>query len=221
VYAYDIAKLNPWQQRIWSGHNVVPEGGVSKELLLAQMEAKVAETCAPENNFSELVENMDDLFVAATGTAIFRSHDGIEGLLTSIDRFRVLENGGLFALAKDVVRVVADRMDVTELNRVAPPPAKEKWGGLKSLEKYLSTIVLEESARKLMGPLVGTYKLRLADAHLSSQDLNEAYTLIGIDPESPPIDQGFDLIDNVARSIWQIGDVVHRHMEQKKTTVKK
>jgi hypothetical protein len=37
VYAYDIAKLPLWQQRVWSGFNVTPEGAVSSELLAAQM----------------------------------------------------------------------------------------------------------------------------------------------------------------------------------------
>lgn len=55
VYAYDIAKLYPWQQRIWSGHNVTPEGKVSKELLSAQMETVVAKTFAPENIFADLL----------------------------------------------------------------------------------------------------------------------------------------------------------------------
>lgn len=37
VYAYDVAKLPQWQQRIWSGHNATPEGPVSSELLDSQM----------------------------------------------------------------------------------------------------------------------------------------------------------------------------------------
>ena len=36
VYAYDIARLPDWQQQIWAGYNVAPEGGVSEELLAAQ-----------------------------------------------------------------------------------------------------------------------------------------------------------------------------------------
>jgi hypothetical protein len=51
VYAYDIAKLEAWQQRIWAGYNVSPEGGVSNELLSAQMRTVVADTRAPEKNF--------------------------------------------------------------------------------------------------------------------------------------------------------------------------
>ena len=38
VYAYDVARLPMWQQRLWVGHNVTPNGPPSTELLQAQME---------------------------------------------------------------------------------------------------------------------------------------------------------------------------------------
>lgn len=38
VYAKDIAYLPEWQQKVWAGFNISPEGGVSAELLAAQAE---------------------------------------------------------------------------------------------------------------------------------------------------------------------------------------
>ena len=47
VYAKDVVLLPEWQQRIWAGHNVGPEGGVSEELLASQVRAEPARTQAP------------------------------------------------------------------------------------------------------------------------------------------------------------------------------
>jgi hypothetical protein len=35
VYAKDIGGLQAWEQRLWSAHNVTPDGGVSRELFAA------------------------------------------------------------------------------------------------------------------------------------------------------------------------------------------
>jgi hypothetical protein len=48
VYAKDIGLLPDWQQKIWAGYNVSPEGKVSEELLASQMRAEPADTQAPE-----------------------------------------------------------------------------------------------------------------------------------------------------------------------------
>jgi len=48
VYAKDIGLLPEWQQRIWAGYNVGPDGKVSKELLASQIDAEPADTQAPE-----------------------------------------------------------------------------------------------------------------------------------------------------------------------------
>jgi hypothetical protein len=215
VYAYDIAKLDLWQQRVWSEHNVAPEGGVSTELLSAQMRTAVAHTDAPEKVLDELLGKLDPLFIAATGSPLFRSHTGTEKLRAAISRFRALEPGGLFALAKDIMRLIAGRIDTDPLQKIAPPPTKEKWGSLKSLEKYLATLVPAEHARKVMGPLFGVYELRLADAHLAAEDLKKAFELADVDPEASSLDQGYSLITNVARAIWSAGDIVHRHVRRR------
>lgn len=64
----------------------------------------------------------------------------------------------------------------------------------------------------MMGPLFGVYELRVADAHLAAKDLEDAFALAGIDPQASLLDQGYSLIENVARAIWGVGDVVQRHL---------
>jgi len=48
VYAKDVGYLPEWQQQIWAGFNIAPEGGISKELHAAQVKAEPASTLAPE-----------------------------------------------------------------------------------------------------------------------------------------------------------------------------
>ncbi len=208
AYAYDIAKLPLWQQRIWSGYNSAPEGGVSKELLSSHVRAEVADTSAPEADLPKILAALDELFQRAISSPLFRHHASTDYLVSSINRFRALEPNGLFSLAKDLMRIVADRIDTAMLQKLVPPPKGEKWGSLKSLEKYLATICSSNSAHALLGPLFGAYDLRLADAHLPRYELAAAYELTQIDATSPPLQQGYDLIVAVAGSLVDVGRVM-------------
>jgi hypothetical protein len=204
VYASDIAELPTWQQQIWAGFNTAPEGGVSKELLSAQMEARVAETTAPESVLPEVLEALDETFIRRIGTPLFRKHPATEGLILAAHRFRATEAGGFLALAKDLARIIADRIDAAAIQTVVPPPAKEKWGSLKSLEKYLSSIMPPNRARNIMSPLVGAYQLRVGDAHLPSSDIKEAYRLARVDSGMTGLQQGFQLLASVVSSLMNI-----------------
>jgi len=213
VYAYDIAKLPLWQQRIWSGYNIPPEGGVSKELLSAQMGGVAANTTAPEQALFEILEELDRLFIKVIGTPLFRAHSATDDLCKSISRFRALDLSGLLSLSKDLMRLIAERIDSAALQKVVPPPKGEKWGSLKSLEKYLGTIISPENARLVVGPLVGAYDLRGGDAHLPGASLAEAYELARIDPKKSRLEQGFTLIASVASALLQVCRVMKMHLE--------
>jgi hypothetical protein len=128
--------------------------------------------------------------------------------MKSISRFRALEPDGLFALAKDLMRVVADRIDHSSLQKVAPPPKGVTWKSLKSLEGYLATIISADDARTVMGPLAGAYDLRVADAHPAGEDLIKAYQLARVDPNAKPLAQGFRLISAVVSALMKIGRVM-------------
>ncbi|MGO8003378.1 hypothetical protein [Rhizobium ruizarguesonis] len=218
VYAYDIAKLPVWQQRIWAGYNVAPEGGVSDELVSAQARAIVAETTGPEAQLSKMLPSLDNLFKKAIGSPLFRSHAESDDLLATIHRFRGLEHGGVLSLAKDIMRLLADRMDVGALQAAAPPPKGVTWGSLKSLEKYLGTIITQDDARKMMGPLLGAYNLRIADAHLSSKELTDAFRLAQVDPDASRLEQGMQLLSSVCGTIDQIGKIMTEVEENKHQT---
>ena len=61
------------------------------------------------------------------------------------------------------------------------PPVGVKWGSLKSLENLLATQVNPNLARQIMCPLVGIYDLRHADAHLPSNEVDDALRLAKVD----------------------------------------
>jgi hypothetical protein len=87
-------------------------------------------------------------------------------------------------------------------------PDKENWGSLKSLEKVLAAVTGEKRAHATLGPLHGIYNLRLADAHIASKDLDEAYALAQVDRALPFVMQGRDLLVTCVTSLHAIADLV-------------
>jgi hypothetical protein len=204
VYAKDIGMLPDWQQKIWAGYNISPEGKVSKELLASQMEVVPANTDAPEAFLLKGLTMLNRLAKAKYGITIFRSHEQIPELIERSHRFRATDKDGLFALAKDLARITADSFDVKAMQKLAPPPKGTKWGSLKSLENLLATTLDPSRARAILSPLVGIYELRHADAHLSKKDIEDTFTLLSVDRKLPTIIQGYQLLNSCVSSIYEI-----------------
>ncbi len=204
VFAKDIALLPDWQQKVWAGYNVAPDGKVSTELLMSQMEAKPASSQAPEEYLPLGFELLNKLIKDNFGVSAFKEHADANKILIRIHRFRAVTKQGLFELAKDIYRFVGERINTEEIKKVVNPRKDEKWGQLKSLEKLLALKVGVESAYTLMSPLWGIYSLRIADSHLPSADTREAYTLCRIDTEQPNIVQGYQLIATCVSCIFDI-----------------
>ena len=106
------------------------------------------------------------------------------------------------------MRVVVEHVDTAALHKIVAPPEKENWGSLKSLEKVLATVTGEKWAHAALGPLHGIYNLRLADAHIASQDLDEAYALAQVDRTLPFVMQGRDLLVTCVTSLHTIADAI-------------
>ena len=206
VYAYDIAKYPLWQQKVWAGHNVPPDGAVCDELLAAQMRARPAHTKSPEELLELAIGEMDQLFVEKFRAPLFRTHHAAEEIVKGIHRFRAVDKPGLLSLAKDLARLIADRIDVNVLRKIAVPPAGEKWGSLKSLEKALASKIEPERAATMVAPLFGIYELRLGDAHLPSTEIDDAMSKARVDQTEPFVEQGAQLIYSAAYSlhlVWE------------------
>lgn len=59
-----------------------------------------------------------------------------------------------------------------------------------------------------MTVLVGVYELRLGDAHLPSEKLQEAFRLAGVSQEEPPLLRGAHLIHNVTAALFRIARLI-------------
>ncbi len=204
VYAKDIGLLSEWEQQIWAGFNMGPEGGVSEELLAAQAEGNPANTQAPEKFLPQAFAALSQVTSAKFGFRLFREHADFAGLIASAHRFRATDQSGFFSLAKDLARLVADGIDAAAIQKVVLPPKGERWGSLKSLEKLVALKAGEEKARSLLGPLVGIYGLRHADAHLASRDIDEAFALARVDRAEPFVFQGYRLLHSCVSALYSI-----------------
>jgi hypothetical protein len=208
VYAKDIALLPEWQQRIWAGHNIGPDGGVSTELIASQAKAKPADTQAPEPFLASGLKAVNDLTSAMLGFNIIRSYDQTQDILERTHRFRSIDGAGLFALAKDVARLTADSIDAARIHQHLSLSKKDRPGSLKSLERLIATKVGDDEARLIMGPLVGAYEMRHGDAHLPSSEIEETLKLVRVNPESPFVIQGRQLLQCCVDSIWGLVQIL-------------
>lgn len=208
VYAKDVALLPEWQQRLWAGFNVSPEGGVSEELFAAQAEGNPADTQSPEEFLPKAIELINRIGTEKFGFPLFREHEQFRAVIARAHRFRSIDKNGFFSLAKDLARVTSDTIDASALQKIAPPPKGEKWGSLKSLENVVALHVGKTSAYSLLGPLHGIYNLRHADAHLAGSDLDAAFTLVGVDQKSPFVSQGYQLLHSCVSALHAIAEVL-------------
>jgi hypothetical protein len=143
AYAKDVGYLPEWLQRVWAGFNIGPEGKVSAELFSAQGQGIPADTQAPEPFLPSEIAALNDVFSARFGKALFRPPANSAEAFKSCHRFKALSESGLYELAKELVRAVIEHIDTAALQQIVAPPAKEKWGSLKSLEKVLVTVIGE------------------------------------------------------------------------------
>ena len=209
TYAKDVALLPEWQQQVWGAHNANPEGKLSEELKASHVDATPASTRAPEACLTEALGRLQTLAQEKLKITLRRQHDYVAELIPRIHRFRATDRKGLLALAKDLARITADDIDKRKLQAIVAPPKGECWGSLKSLEKVLATKIDPADARSMLGPLVGVYELRLADAHLPADDaVDDAMRLIGVDDASPFVVQGYQLLHAAGTAIYQIGAVI-------------
>lgn len=117
-------------------------------------------------------------------------------------------------MAKDLARVTADSIDGTQLQKLVPSSSGEHWGSLKSLEKYLGTIIPEAYAKLVMGPLFAIYDLRLADAHLPKSDYGRQFQLLGIHEENPFVWQGYEMLHSCVSTIYRIAEIFEKESDR-------
>ncbi len=208
VYAQDVARLAAWEQHIWAAHNVAPDGKVSGELLSAQVKTQPPSTHAVEELFFVSMRMLEEGFRNKFGVALF-SHDiDDEAAMQQVTRFLSRDQVSLLRLAKEVIRVFSDRLNVRELRKLSTHTDKDKLGSNKLLQDVLANEAGEERARRVLGPIIGAYDLRVGDAHPTGSKIGEALKLAGIDESRSHLRQGEQLIHNVGHSVWWIGKLL-------------
>lgn len=202
VYAKDIGQLPPWQQRVWAGANVVPEGGVSEELLASQAKALPAATKAAEARLRPAYDEINATFEKLSGKPLFSPHHATDDIFKRVHRFRALEKTGVLELAKDLARLTVESLDGGALTAMGAQSGKTNSGSIKHLEAGLIKrgATLDE-ARALTKVLVGIKELRQADAHLPSSGFAEAFELVGVDQQADPVTQGRQMLESLVESL--------------------
>jgi hypothetical protein len=208
VYAYDIARLAAWEQHIWAAHNVAPDGKVSGELLAAQVKTQPASTHAVEELLFVGMRMLEQGFREKFGVALFTHDIDDESTMQHVTRFLSRDQASLLRLAKEIIRVFSDRLNVRELRKISTHTDKDKLGSNKLLQDVLAKEVGEERAHRVLGPVVGAYDLRVGDAHPTGSKIGEALKLAGIDESRSYLRQGEQLIHNVGQSVWWIGKLL-------------
>ncbi|MFZ7159569.1 hypothetical protein ACLSZ3_09305 [Avibacterium gallinarum] len=207
VYAYDIAKLDSWEQHLWAGHNVSPDGKVSSELLDSQVKVKPANTYAVEDLLIKYLSLLERDFFKKYNKPLF-SHSIDEQAIQKISRFHSVDKPSLLRLAKDLVRIFTDRLNVKTLKEISQNKDKDNLGSIKLFQDIVSQKIGDEKARELFSHIVGIYDMRLGDAHPTSSKIDAAIKLAGIDENLSYLRQGEQLIHNLQRSISYIGYVL-------------
>ena len=216
VYAYDVARLAAWEQHIWAAHNIVPDGKVSNELLASQVKAQPASTHAVESNLFQVMKMLEERFRQEFNVSLY-SHDiDSSAALQQISRFTSKDQPSLLRLAKELIRVFSDRLNMRELRKISTHSDKDKLGSNKLLQDILAQRVGVDKAREVFGPIVGAYDMRVGDAHPTSSKIRDALKLAGVDESSSFMRQGEQLISNFGESIWWIGKSFFEKLEDKK-----
>lgn len=207
IFAKDIGRLPPWEQRLWAAHNVTPEGGVSKELFAAQMDVNPADTVAPERELIRVIERLETAFQERHGQQLLREHEDVSTLLRRAHRFRAAEHKGLLDLAKDLTRLFIERLDVDAIIAGAGltfAKGEKKPGSLKILERLVAHHSNAPQARALMAPIFGIYDLRLADAHLGNALVPSGLKRANVDENLATPMQGRDLLQSFVDTLSAI-----------------
>ena len=181
VHAYDVARLAAWEQHIWAAHNVVPEGKVSQELLAAQVRVEPASTHAVEELLFRSMRLLEKGFRQDFGISLFTHDIDDEAVMQHVSRFASKDQGSLLRLAKELIRVFSDRLNVRELRTLSSHAEKEKFGSNKLLEDVLAQRIGADKARHVFGVVTGAYDMRVGDAHPTGSKIRDALKLAGID----------------------------------------
>ena len=117
--------------------------------------------------------------------------------MQQVSRFVSKDHASMLRLAKELVRVFSDRLNVRELRKLSTHAEKEKLGSNKLLQDVLAQEVGAEKARRIFGVIAGAYDMRVGDAHPTGSKIGDALKLAEIDESGSFLRQGEQLISQL------------------------
>ena len=208
VYAYDITRLPAWEQFLWAASNVTPESKVSAELLASQVKTQPADTKAVEVMLFGCMRLLEVDFNKTFGVPLFSHEIDDATSMQHISRFSSKDQASLLRLAKELIRIFSNRLDLRSLRKLSNHPDKKDLASNKLLQNILAQKVGEARAREVFAVIVGAYDMRLGDAHPTSSKISEALKLAGIDTAASYLRQGEQLIGNFGHAVWCTGTLL-------------
>ncbi len=205
IFAKDVGELPLWWQERFVSHNVPPDGGVCPELTAAQMECRPAQTIAAETKLIDAAEKLDQAVLICLGQPLFKEHAAQARLWSQIHRFAATDEPAFYALAKNLVRTIVERMDM-EFLKSKTSEIKKGTGSLKRLANLVDQ--LGGDGFRATTVMVGLNELRQRDSHLPSEkDLDDAYGFAGVARTESPITAGKKLIENTADCLEKLATI--------------
>jgi hypothetical protein len=147
-------------------------------------------------------------FRDAVGVSLYTHDIDDSAVMQHVSRFASRDRDSLLRLAKELIRIFSDRLDVRELRKLSTHADKGKLGSNRLLQDVLAQKVGAEKARSVCGPIAGAYEMRLGDAHPTGSAIGDALKLAGVDESAPFLKQGEQLISNFGQSVWWIGKLL-------------
>lgn len=147
-------------------------------------------------------------FPKTFGVSLFSHAIDDDASMKHVSRFSSRDQASLLRLAKELVRIFSDRLDVRSLRKLSNHPDKEKLGSNKLLQNILAQKAGEERAREVFAAIAGAYDMRVGDAHPTSTKIGEALELAGIDATASYLRQGEQLIRNFGHAVCSIGSLL-------------
>lgn len=206
VLSYDIGLLEEFRKEALVSFNVKPEGGVSKELLMAQKDGIPADTIPPENQLKNGLEYLEGICVEFLGKSILKEHSEVEKLTKSIHRFQALKPDDIFDVANDLNKLLAERLDKDFLIELSEVNKSEGLGSIKLLSRFIDK--MGNDGREFTKRLAGCYELRHGKSHLKSSKILDNFELAGLDENQSPYLNAMILIENIADIAGLLGNII-------------
>lgn len=211
--AKDVAMLPPPEKCIWASHSYklndeMWEKVKKEQNKRVQLETHYGSTQAPETLLFYTLDSINRVFRDKFEVVLFSGHDDLETFTRKIHRFRAVDEDGLRALAKDVVRRSIERMDKQNLLRALG----ENEADLEPLEILEKLLIKHTGDEEQMVPLFELDSLGKVGAHSESSDVENYYASLGIDRQNSHVTQGVNLLQNVANAFGVIDNDLEEYV---------